>query len=176
MSPSKADEQLGIDLHNPLTESMCFPGGTRVKSLPANAGDKFDLWIWKIPWRRKWQPTLVFLPGESHGQRSLGGKIELQFLSDAIIPYCWASLLAQTVKSLLKYRRLGLNPWVKKIPWGREQPPTPVFLPGQFHGQRSLAATCCGVTKSHKEPDVSGQYVIYARITNFNATYVRNEK
>ena len=27
----------------------------------------------KIPWRRKWQPTLVFLPGESHGQRSLVG-------------------------------------------------------------------------------------------------------
>ena len=28
---------------------------------------------WKIPWRRKWQPTPVFLPGESHGQRSLVG-------------------------------------------------------------------------------------------------------
>ena len=74
MSPSKADEQLGIDLHNPLTESMCFPGGTRVKSLSANAGDKFNLWIWKIPWRRKWQPTLVFLPGEFCGQRSLAGR------------------------------------------------------------------------------------------------------
>ena len=33
----------------------------------------FDLWVWKIPWRRKWQPTLVFLPGKSHGQRSLEG-------------------------------------------------------------------------------------------------------
>ena len=28
---------------------------------------------WKIPWRRKWQPTPVLLPGESHGQRSLAG-------------------------------------------------------------------------------------------------------
>ena len=28
---------------------------------------------WKAPWRRKWQPTPVFLPGESHGQRSLAG-------------------------------------------------------------------------------------------------------
>ena len=27
----------------------------------------------KIPWRKKWQPTLVFLPGESHGQRTLAG-------------------------------------------------------------------------------------------------------
>ena len=28
-----------------------------------------DPWVGKIPWRRKWQPTPVFLPGESHGQR-----------------------------------------------------------------------------------------------------------
>ena len=34
---------------------------------------QFDPWVGKIPWRRKWQPTLVFLPGKSHGQRSLGG-------------------------------------------------------------------------------------------------------
>jgi len=33
----------------------------------------FDPWVEKIPWRRKWQPTPVFLPGESHGQRSLEG-------------------------------------------------------------------------------------------------------
>ena len=32
-----------------------------------------DPWVWKIPWRRKWQPILVFLPGESHWQRSLVG-------------------------------------------------------------------------------------------------------
>ena len=32
---------------------------------------RFDPWVGKSPWRRKWQPTLVFLPGESHGQRSL---------------------------------------------------------------------------------------------------------
>ena len=34
---------------------------------------KFSLWVTKIPWRRKWQPTPVFLPGEFHGQRSLVG-------------------------------------------------------------------------------------------------------
>ena len=32
-----------------------------------------DPWVEKIPWRRKWQPTSVFLPGKSHGQRSLVG-------------------------------------------------------------------------------------------------------
>ena len=33
----------------------------------------FDSFVRKIPWRRDWQPTLVFLPGESQGQRSLVG-------------------------------------------------------------------------------------------------------
>ena len=31
----------------------------------------FDPWVGKIPWRRAWQPTLVFLPGEPHGERGL---------------------------------------------------------------------------------------------------------
>ena len=34
---------------------------------------RFDPWVEKIPWRRAWQPTPVFLPGESHGQKSLVG-------------------------------------------------------------------------------------------------------
>ena len=46
-----------------------------VKNPPANAGDLrdpgFNPWIGKVPWRRAQQPTLVFLSGESHGQRSL---------------------------------------------------------------------------------------------------------
>ena len=45
-----------------------------VKSLLANASDIGDVGlIRKIPWRRAWQPTPVFLPGESHGQRSPAG-------------------------------------------------------------------------------------------------------
>ena len=38
-----------------------------------------------------------------------------------------------------RHKRLGFNPWVRKIPWRRAWQPTPVFLPGQCHGQRSLA-------------------------------------
>ena len=53
-----------------------FPGGAAVKNPPANTGDKetktaVQSWVGKIPWRRKWHPTPVFLRGESHGQRSL---------------------------------------------------------------------------------------------------------
>ena len=44
-----------------------------VKNPPANTRDTFNPWVRKIPWRRKWQPTPVFLPGKSHGQRSLAG-------------------------------------------------------------------------------------------------------
>ena len=38
-----------------------------------------------------------------------------------------------------KHRRRGFFPWVGKIPWRRKWQPTPVFLPGKSHGQRSLA-------------------------------------
>ena len=34
---------------------------------------RFDPWVGKIPWRRAWKPTPVFMPGKSHGQRSLAG-------------------------------------------------------------------------------------------------------
>ena len=37
------------------------------------------------------------------------------------------------------HRRYGFDSWVRKIPWRREWPPTPVLLPEKFHGQRSLA-------------------------------------
>ena len=48
-----------------------------VKNLPANTGDIRDVGLipgsGRFPWKRKWRPTPVFVPGESHGQRSLVG-------------------------------------------------------------------------------------------------------
>ena len=41
-------------------------------------------------------------------------------------------------KICLQCRRQGSNPWVRKMPWKRKWQPTPVFSPGEFHGQRSL--------------------------------------
>ena len=56
---------------------MGFPDGSMVKKPPANVGAVGDCglnpWVGKILWRRKWQPISVFLPGESHGRRSLVG-------------------------------------------------------------------------------------------------------
>ena len=47
-----------------------------VNNVPASAGDirhRFDPWVRKILWRRAWQPTLLFMLREPHGQRSLAG-------------------------------------------------------------------------------------------------------
>ena len=52
---------------------MGFPGGSVVKNPPAQQEMWLDPWVGKIPWRRAWQPTPVFLPGESHGLGSLVG-------------------------------------------------------------------------------------------------------
>ena len=51
-----------------------FPGGSGDKSVCLQCRRHgFDPWVGKIPWSRKWQPTPVFLPEESRGQRSLEG-------------------------------------------------------------------------------------------------------
>ena len=59
-----------------LNKGEGFPGGSAVKNPPANAGDTDSIpWVWKIPWKREWQPAPVFLPGKPHGERSLVGYI-----------------------------------------------------------------------------------------------------
>ena len=50
----------------------------------------------------------------------------------------------------LQFGRHRFNPWVGKIPWRRERQPTPVFLPGESHGQRSLVGYS---PKAHRESD-----------------------
>ena len=58
-----------------------FPGGSAVKNPPSmqeTKGHRFNPWVGKIPWRRTWQPTPVFLPGDSQTKESVyspwGGK------------------------------------------------------------------------------------------------------
>ena len=53
----------------PTPVFLGFPGGSDCKESACNAGDLG----WEVPWRRAWQPTPVFLPGQSPGQRSLAG-------------------------------------------------------------------------------------------------------
>ena len=57
--------------------AVSFPSGASGKEFTSQCRrckrHVFSLWFRKIPWRRERQPTPVFLPGESHGQRSLVG-------------------------------------------------------------------------------------------------------
>ena len=59
-----------------LTNILCLWWASQValvvKNQPANAGE-FDPWVGKIPQKRKWQPTPVFVAGKSHRQKSLDG-------------------------------------------------------------------------------------------------------
>ena len=59
---------------------------------------------------------------------------------DLFIIHCLcASVVAQMVRICLQSRRPRFNPWIRKFPGRREWQPIPVFLSGEFHGQRSLA-------------------------------------
>ena len=89
-------------------------------------------------WRRKWQPTPVFLPGESQGWGSLVGcrshrvghdwsdlAAAAAMESDDINTYCADGKESGCQRR--RHRRCGFDPWVGKIP-------TPVFPPGEFRG------------------------------------------
>ena len=83
--------------------------------------------------------------------KSQTGLIELNWLFPNVFPrenlvtalrYRWASWVAQQLKKKKKttcqWRRWGVDVWVRKTPWSRKWQPTLVFLPGEYHGQRSL--------------------------------------
>jgi hypothetical protein len=58
----------------PFVHYRDFPGSSEVKASARNAGDLGSIpALERFPWRRKWQPTPAFLPGKSHGRRSLVG-------------------------------------------------------------------------------------------------------
>ena len=65
--------------------------------------------------------------------------VKLSLFSDYMIVYR-ALLMAQTIKNLPAMQETWVQSRVGKIRWRREWQPTPVFFPGEFHGQRSLAS------------------------------------
>ena len=83
-------------------------------------------------------------------------KVVVQQLSNKMFVLSWAkdpmaSLVAQRLVCL-QCRRPGFDPWSGKIPWRRKWQPTPVFLPGESHGWRSLVG--CS-PRGHKESDTT---------------------
>ena len=92
-----------------------FPGSSAGKESTCNARDSGSI------------PGLGRSPGEGIGYP---------------VQYSWTSLVAQMVKNLpaMNPGKPGFEPWVGKIPWRRAWQLTPVFLPGEYHGQRSLTS------------------------------------
>ena len=117
-----------------------------------------DLGSGRFSWRREWLPTPVFLPGKSRGQRGLAGYLPWS----RRVKHDWATIISlhttggfpggasgkESAWQSRRHKRSGLDPWVWKVPWRREWLPTPVFLPGKVHGQKSLVVYSPGVTKS----------------------------
>ena len=114
----------------------------------------FNPWVGKIPWRRKWQPTPGFLLGESHGEawwatvhgvaKSWTQLSNFTYLLTyyLLIHELWGFPGGASGKEptcqCRRHKRHGFDSWVRKIPWRRAWQPTPVFLPGESHGHRSL--------------------------------------
>ena len=93
-----------------------------VKNPPAKARDMrcgLDSWVGKIPWRRAWQPTPVFLPGEFHGQKNLVGYSSEYFRTNKDIISCWFKDLNAKSKTLnlfgtLRTEEYGRNGILRK--------------------------------------------------------------
>ena len=81
-------------------------------------------WVGKIPWRRKWQPTPVVLPGKSHGRRSLVGCSP------------WSHKESDTTEQLTLWGAYQVAQQRKQ--WQ----PTPVLLRGESQGWWSLGGCC----------------------------------
>ena len=125
-----------------LCAVMGFPGGSDGKESVCNAGDPGSI------------PGLGRSPGEGHsnplqysclemlchGQKDLMG---LQSMGCRIYRTILLSVsqVVLVVKKHLcqgrKCKRRGFSPWVRKMPWRKPWQPTPVFLPGESHGQES---------------------------------------
>ena len=70
-----------------------------------------------------------------------------------------------------RHRRHGFDPWVGKSPWSRKWQPTPVLLPGKFHGQRSLARATVTESQGHRitESDTT-EHAVACCIMSFHDT------
>ena len=105
------------------SKCLGFPGGSDGKESACQCRRPgFDPWIWKMPWRREWQPTSVFLPGEFHEQRSMAScsprglkRVGHGWINNT---HYWSSLKAILYKNFMKknpYQLFLVIPFVTKI-------------------------------------------------------------
>ena len=118
-----------------------FPSGSDDKKSVVIRRPRFNCWVGKIPWRREWNQLQY-----SCWENPMGSQIR----------HNWA-IYTTTTTLMIKEGFPGGAWWrihlpvqetqemqvwslCQKIPWSRKWQPTPVFLPGKFHGQSSLTS------------------------------------
>ena len=141
----------------------------------------FDPWVGKIPWRRAWLPTPVSLPGEFHGQRSLGGlyPIGSKRISPSAFSLLYCPIMMGVSEKAMAPHSSTLackTPWTEEpgrlqsmgsrvghdwatslsfftfMHWRRKWQPTPVFSPGESQGWEILVGCCLW---GHTESDTT---------------------
>ena len=93
---------------------MGFPGGSGGKESTCNAGDLFNPWVGKIPWRRAWQLTPIFLPEESPWTEEPGG---LHSMGSQRVRHHWATKHNKRLITILPKQKLyyfNIIPWETK--------------------------------------------------------------
>ena len=143
-------------IRTPPLDLRGFPGGGSSKEPACQCRRckrlRFDPWVGKIPWRREWQPTPVFLSGEFHGQRNLAGyspwgRKELDTTEQLYFTLLYFTIMIggasgkEHTCQCRRCKRLRFDPWVRKIPWKRAWKSTPVLFSGKSRGQRSLVSS-----------------------------------
>ena len=118
----------------------------------------------------KWCIGLCQAAHRCWSRRSIGSAIKRtqQFKIDM-----WDSLVAKWWRVHLQCRRHGFCPWVRKIPWRRKWQPSPVFLPGESYGWRSLVGPS-GRKRVRHNLATKQHWHIY--ITNIYAPNIRGHK
>ena len=127
-------EKLYLLFSSYLSWTMSFPGSSDSKESACQCRrPRFNPWVRKIPWRREWQPTPIFLPGESHGQQSLVGYSPLGSKESDTAEQLTFSLFffSMQLQSLVKVTR-GMNCVYKGWALNTPMPPWGSFLFSQL--------------------------------------------
>ena len=120
------------------------PWVRKVRPLEKKMATRSSILAWRIPWTEE--------PGEL---QSMGSQRVGNDRADFFLSLCLGYVLGlprwlrgkESTCQCSRYQTHVFNPWVGKISWKRKWQPTPVFLPGESHGQRSLAGYSPGGLK-----------------------------
>ena len=135
---------------------MGFSGGARGEEPTCQCGKQktrgFDPWVGKSPWRRAWQPTPVFFPEESHGQRRLAATVRsvcvLNHVRLFATPWTVACRALLSIEfSRHEYWNCLLFPTPGNLPNPKIKPTSPVFLAlaGGFFTTVPPGKPSCGI-------------------------------